>query len=91
MIRSQNRKIENMYLKIVSLKRDGTDGSIFLMTTTKCTIGKSNNCLLRVKENDVQDIHCEVYTEDGQVRPLIFNRSGILGNRSMNDMLLTLI
>jgi len=49
-----------LYGKIVVIKRNGTDGAQFPLTTTSCLFGRSNDCDIRIQLPNVSKEHCRI-------------------------------
>ncbi|XP_037790637.1 proliferation marker protein Ki-67-like [Penaeus monodon] len=48
---------------IVVIKRSGADGTPFPLTNTSCSIGRNNECDIRVQLPSVSRQHCRVDVE----------------------------
>ncbi|NXC53760.1 KI67 protein, partial [Aleadryas rufinucha] len=62
------------YGKIVVIKRNGTDGTVFPLTSTSCLFGRKTGCDLRVRLPWVSNEHCKIEINE--------NKEAVLTNLS---------
>lgn len=58
-----------LFGNVIFIKKSGGDGSKFPVTEKSITIGKSEDCLIRIQNPHVSDKHCQLIIDDNhQVR-----------------------
>lgn len=58
-----------MYGKLIFIKKTGGDGSKYPVTEKKITIGRIEECLIRIYNPQVEEQHCQLIVNDnGQVK-----------------------
>ncbi|CAH1782969.1 unnamed protein product, partial [Owenia fusiformis] len=57
-----------LYGKIVVIKRNGSDGAHFPLTSKTCLFGRSNDCDIRIQLPNVSKEHCRIdVNENGEI------------------------
>jgi hypothetical protein len=51
---------------LIIIKRDGSDGSIYPVTTPTCSVGRGVHSDIRIHVQSISQEHCTIFTSDFQ-------------------------
>ncbi|KAL3860604.1 hypothetical protein ACJMK2_010702 [Sinanodonta woodiana] len=72
-----------MYAKIIFIRRNGTDGNFYPLTSRTCLFGRHKDCDIPIQLREVEDNHCQINVkEDGEI--LLTNLTGNSTSVSLN-------